>query len=150
MKMNLELSFEEGMKVVNALRECAVQQGWNEDELDESGVLEEYTSAVDAALTAMGISVSIATEPEDDDEAEDEDEDENEEVDDFGVPTDYWSEFDEDEDDDEDDDDEDEDEEDTHQYSLTPKGEFVIQFMEAGYSFKEALTVANILWGEGE
>lgn len=70
MKINLDMTFEEGKKIIEALRECAINNGWDEDELDESGVMEEYTSAVDAALTAMGISVDIATEPEVEDEDE--------------------------------------------------------------------------------
>ena len=37
-----------------------------------------------------------------------------------------------------------------HPYVLTPKGKFVIQYMEAGYPFEEALKVADILFGEGE
>ena len=74
MKMNLDMSFEEGMNVVKSLRECAINNGWDEDELDECGVIEEYTSAVDAALSAMGISVSINSEPTVDDEEQDEDE----------------------------------------------------------------------------
>ncbi len=98
MKMNLDMSFEEGMNVVKSLRECAINNGWDEDELDECGVIEEYTSAVDAALSAMGISVSIDSEPTDDDEEQDEDEedvsftsdddDEEEEDDDDELPSD--------------------------------------------------------------
>lgn len=72
MKMNLDMSFEEGLNVIEALRECAINNGWDEDELNECGVIEEYTSAVDAALTAMGISVSIDNEPKAEAEAEDE------------------------------------------------------------------------------
>ena len=145
MKMNLDMSFEEGMDVVNALRECAINNGWNQDELDECGVMEEYTAAVDAALTAMGISVSIAPAPE----VEDAD-DENEEVDNFGVPTDYWSEFDEDEEDDDEEDDEEEDNNGRVVYSLTAKGEFVLRYMEAGHPFEEACAVADLLFGQGE
>lgn len=70
MKMNLDMTFKEGKKIIEALRECATKFGWAEEELDESGVMEEYTAAVDAALTAMGISVDIATEPEVEDEDE--------------------------------------------------------------------------------
>lgn len=96
MKMNLDMSFEEGMNVVKSLRECAINNGWDEDELDECGVIEEYTSAVDAALSAMGISVSIDSEPTDDDEEQDEDEedisftsdDDEEEEDDDELPSD--------------------------------------------------------------
>ena len=98
MKMNLDMSFEEGMNVVKSLRECAINNGWDEDELDECGVIEEYTSAVDAALSAMGISVSINSEPTVDDEEQDEDEedvsftsdddDEEEEDDDDELPSD--------------------------------------------------------------
>ena len=98
MKMNLDMSFEEGMNVVKSLRECAINNGWDEDELDECGVIEEYTSAVDAALSAMGISVSINSEPTVDDDEQDEDEedvsftsdddDEEEEDDDDELPSD--------------------------------------------------------------
>lgn len=132
MKMNLNMNFEEGMNVVNALRECAINNGWDEDELDESGVMEEYTSAVDAALTAMGISVSIAGEPEVEDEDDDEEWDENEENGYF------------------DSDDDEEDDGDTTAYSLTAKGEFVVRYMEAGHTFEEACAIADLLFGEGE
>lgn len=144
MKMNLNMTFEEGKKIIEALRECAINNGWDKDELDECGVMEEYTSAVDAALTAMGISVDIASEPEDDDEnkycdsaadcyfcnSDDEEWDEDEEGGYFN--SDY------------------EDEDEDCQYSLTPKGEFVVKYMEAGYPLEEALKVADILFGEGE
>jgi hypothetical protein len=91
MKMNLSLNFDEGMAVVDALRDCAIEQGWDENELEDSGVIEEYSKAVDAALKAMGINVYVDTELDDDDDAdddedsiegyEDEDEDEDEEMD---------------------------------------------------------------------
>lgn len=98
MKMNLDMSFEEGMNVVNSLRECAINNGWDEDELDECGVIEEYTSAVDAALSTMGISVSIDSKPENDDSDEEEwDEDEE-----GGYFNSDYEEDDEDEDDDDD------------------------------------------------
>ena len=81
MKMNLDMTFEEGKKIIEALRECAIKFGWAKEDLDECGVIEEYTAAVDAALTAMGISVDIATEPEveDDDDFDDEEWNEDEE-----------------------------------------------------------------------
>ena len=150
MKMNLDMSFEEGMKVVSALRECAIKNGWDEDELDESGVMEEYTAAVDAALTAMGISISIASEPEV------EDDDENKYCDsatDCSFCNSDDEEWDEDEEDgyfDSDDDDDEEDDGDTTAYFLTAKGEFVVRYMEAGHSFKEACAIADLLFGEGE
>lgn len=96
MKMNLDMSFEEGMNVVKSLRECAINNGWDEDELDECGVIEEYTSAVDAALSTMGISVSIDSEPTVDDEEQDEDEEE------ISFNSDYENEEDDDEEDEDD------------------------------------------------
>ena len=89
-KMNVYLNSEEGLDVIDALRDCAVEQGWDEDELDDSGVVEEYVHAVDAALKAMGINVYIDPELDDDDDADDdedsiegyEDEDEDEDEDD--------------------------------------------------------------------
>ena len=144
MEIKLNLTFEDGMKVVEAMKKAAIETGWVAEELDENGVIEEYCRALDAALTAMGIEVCIAGEPE----VEDENEyyDSAEEVDDFGVPTDYWSEFDEDngEEDDEEDDD------DTTTYSLTAKGEFVLRYMQYGHSFEEASKIADMLFGEGE
>lgn len=137
MKMNLDMSFEEGLNVVNALRECAIENGWDEDELDESGVIEEYTSAVDAALTAMGISVSIASEPEVEDDDADSDDEEWDEDEEGG----YFN---------SDDEDEDEDEEDECLYSLTPKGEFVLKALEAGIAFEDACNIANFLFDNGE
>ena len=136
MKMNLDMSFEEGLNVVNALRECAIENGWDEDELDESGVMEEYTAAVDAALTAMGISVSIASEPEVEDDDNDDPDDEEWDEDEEGG---YFNS-----------DDEDEDEEDNCLYSLTPKGEFVARALEAGIAFEDACNIANFLFDDGE
>jgi len=73
MKNVLYLTNEEGNKVIEALHNVAVENGWNPDELEDCGVIEEYCTAVDAALTAMGIEVRIEPNP-----AEDEDEDEDE------------------------------------------------------------------------
>lgn len=141
MKMNLDMSFEEGMNVIEALRECAIKNGWDEDELDECGVLEEYASVVDAALAAMGIAASIDIEPdpevEDDDDFDDEEWDEDEE--DGYFNSDY--------------DDDDDDEDSTCSYSLTPKGEFVVRALEAGVTFENACELADILFdddNEGE
>lgn len=125
MKMNLDMTFEEGKKVIEALHECAIKNGWNEDELDASGVMEEYTSAVDAALTAMGISVNIDNESD----AEPEDNDEEWTEDEEGG---YFN------------------SDDSCSYSLTPRGEFVVRYMELGHPLEEALKIANILFGEGE
>lgn len=147
MNMNLNMSFEEGMKVVNALHECATKYGWV---VDECSIMEEYTAAVDAALTAMGISVNIAREPE----PEAEDEDENKYCDSAAdccfcnSDNEEWHEDAEDgyfnADDDEEDDD------DSTVYSLTAKGEFVLRYMNAGHTFKEACKIADILFGNGE
>ncbi len=83
MKTVLNLTADEGMEIVKALRNVAVENGWHEDELEDCGVLMEYGAAIDAALAAMGISINF-----DADEVEemvssdeyDEDEDEDEEI----------------------------------------------------------------------
>lgn len=156
MEMKLNLTFEEGMKIVEAMKKVALEHGWDAKELGECGVIEEYSHVIDAALTAMGVEVRIAGEPEAKDEdkycdsaaddyfcnSDDEDEDSEEEVDDFGLPADYWSEFDEDNGE--------EDDDDTTAYSLTAKGEFVLRYMQYGHSFEEACGIADILFGEGE
>lgn len=49
-----------------------------------------------------------------------------------------------------DDDDEDDEENNESAFSLTAKGEFALQYMEAGYSFEEACEVADLLFGKGE
>ncbi len=143
MKMTLDMTFEDGKKVLDALRDCAIDNGWEKDELDESGIMEEYTAVVDAALTAMGISVSISHEPDEDENKYcDSEDEEDEEVDDFGVPTDYWSDNDEKEED---------EEEDTCQYTLTSKGEFVVRALDTGmFSFEEACDIANVLFDDSE
>jgi hypothetical protein len=134
MKLALNLTFEDGMKVVEAMKNVAVENGWDAEELDECGVIEEYSRVIDAALAAMGVDISIDGNPSYEDE--DEDEDFNEEDFDFDF--------------DEEDDDEEDDDEDNVVYSLTVKGEFVLRYMEAGYPFEEACEVADILFGKGE
>lgn len=138
MEMTLNLTFEDGLKVVNAMRNVAIDSGWEADELADSGVIEEYSRVVDAALSAMGINLSISNTPSDE---EDEDFDEE----DFDFDEDEYY----DEEDDEDEEDE-EDEEDTCEYTLTVKGDFVLRYMNAGHSFAEACKIADILFGEGE
>lgn len=124
MKATLNLTFEDGLKVVEAMRDVAIENGWDAEELDECGVIEEYSRVVDAALSAMGFDICIDPVP-----SVEEDED------------DYFDFEDEDEDD---------DEADTTYYGLTVKGEFVLRYVEAGHSFGEAIAVADLLFGEGE
>ena len=157
MKMTLNLTYEDGMKVFEAMKDVAIKNGWNTGELD--GIIEEYSSALDAALTVMGIEVRIASEPKVENEnkycdsaadtcfcnSDDEDKDSDAEVDDFGVPMDYWSEFDEDNGEDENTEDED-----SCPYYLTAKGEFVVRYINAGHTLEEASKIADILFGEGE
>lgn len=127
MKTTLNLTNEEGLKLVDALKNVAIGCGWNEDELADSGVMEEYAAVVEAAFAALDIQVLIDGEPEDDD-------DEDFDLDDLDF----------------DDDEEDEDDS-TPQYALTPKGEFVVHFMEdSGCSFEEACEIADVLFGKGE
>ena len=75
MEMTLNLTYEDGLKVVKAMKEAAIESGWDAEELDECGVIDEYSLAVDAALAAMGISISIDANPSCKDEDEDFDED---------------------------------------------------------------------------
>lgn len=124
--MKLSLSATEGRKMLCALRDLAIERGWDEDELEESDVLAEYGAAIDAAMNAIGLSIEINPDEEDDDE------------DDFDFEEDNF----EDDEDDEDDDD--------CQYALTVKGDFIRRYMEVGNSFKEACEVANLLFGEDE
>lgn len=131
MKLTLNLTFEDGMKVVEAMKNVAIENGWDAEELDECGVIKEYSRVVDAALTAMGIEVSIDGTPS---EEEDEDEEEDFDEDDF----------------DDEDEDEEEDDDDNTVYSLTAKGEFVLRYMNAGHTFEEACKIADLLFGAGE
>ena len=133
MKMTLNLTFEDGLKVAKAIKNLAIESGWESEELDECGVMEEYSRVVDVALAAMGIEVRINGTPSE----EEEDDDDFDNFDDY----DY---------DDDDDDDDDEDDGDTTMYSLTAKGEFVMRYMEAGHPFEEACQVADLLFGNGE
>lgn len=138
MKMTLNLSFEDGLKVAEAMRDTAIENGWDAEELDECGVIEEYARVVDAALTAMGIDITIDKNPSVEDEDYDEDED------------DFDFDFDDYEDEEDEDDDDDDDDDDNVVYSLTAKGEFVLRYMEAGNSFEEACEIADLLFGEGD
>lgn len=52
--------------------------------------------------------------------------------------------------DEEDEEEEEDDDDDSCRYSLTPKGEFALRYMEAGHTFEEACKVADILFGDGE
>lgn len=151
MNMTLNLTYEDGMKVVEAMKEAAIENGWEAEELDECGVLDSYSHVVDAALAAMGINVSIDAKPSCEDEAvdidfdaDDDDDDWDEDVDAFGFPADYWSPF------DENDDDKEENENENTAYSLTVKGEFVLRCMKAGYTFENACEIADVLFGGGE
>lgn len=146
MKMALNLTFEDGLKVVEAMKKVAIEYGWAAEELDESGVIDEYSRAVDAALAAMGIEVRIDPNPSY--------EDENEYCD-SAADCSFCSSDDEEWHEDEEDgyfnsNNEEEEDDDTTVYSLTAKGEFVVRCLNAGYTFKDACEIADILFGEGE
>ena len=80
MEMTLNLTFEEGLKVAEAMKNIAIENGWDAEELYDCGVIEEYSRVIDAALTAMGVNISIAGEPEvKDDDFDNEEWDEDEE-----------------------------------------------------------------------
>ena len=128
MKMNLDMTYEDGLKVVEALRECAIKNGWEKDELDDCGIMEEYSAVVDAALTAMGITVNIDKEPKVEDEDEHCD----------AAADCYFCNSDEDENDDD------------CEYALTPKGEFIAQLLEDGVPFESACELANFLFDDDE
>lgn len=89
MKLNVKLTADELMDVVDAAVDAARERDYM---ILEEELIEDMTYIVDAALSAMGIEIV----PADEDDADEEEE----EVDDFGVPTDYWSKFDEKEDND--------------------------------------------------
>ena len=143
MEMTLKLTFEDGMKVVEAMKKVALENGWKAEELDENGVIEEYCKVLDTALNAMSIEVCIADKPE----VENENKYCDSAADNYFCNSDE-EEQDEDEDNGEEDDKEDDD--DTIAYSLTAKGEFVLRYMQYGHSFEEACNIADILFGEGE
>lgn len=90
MKTIINLTTDEATKVCSALTQYALDNGWSDDELEDSEVIAEYGGAVDAALKAMGIEVIIEDDEEEEEEEEDyededyedEDEDEDEEEED--------------------------------------------------------------------
>ncbi len=86
MKTILHLTFEDGLKVVDALKNVALENGWEEDEIAECGVIEEYSHVADVVLTALGFSLEIenaSTNEEDFPEEEEEDFSDEDEDDDF-------------------------------------------------------------------
>ena len=100
MKTIINLTTDEATKVCSALAQYALDNGWSEDELEDSEVVAEYGGAVDVALKAMGIEVIIEGEEEVEEEEDYEDEDyEDKDEEDY-------------EDEDEEDDEEEEDDED--------------------------------------
>lgn len=131
MEMTLNLTFEDGLKVIEAMKETAIKNGWDAEELSNGGIVEEYSRAVDAALGAMGITINIDVNPS----CKDEDEDEDFDEDDFDFDF---------------DDNEEDDDDDNCMYSLTVKGDFVVRYMEAGHTFEEACKIADLLFGSGE
>ena len=135
MEMTLNLTHEDGMKMVEAMKEVAIESGWEADELHDCGVLEEYSNVVDAVLSAIGIHLNIKGAPSD------EHEDESFDEDDFD--------FDNDEEDYHDDGD-DEDGDDTAVDSLSVKMELILNYMKVGCTFEEACEIADILFVERE
>ena len=129
MKMTLNLSYEEGTAVLDAMRKAANETGRSYEEIEYDNLMEEYATILDACLTAIGIEVRICDTPT---PIEDEDE-----VDDF----DDESDFDEDEDEEED-----EEPSDTTSYTITPKGRFVALCLEQGISWEEATETAEKLF----
>lgn len=61
--MKLTLTFEEGLKVVEAMRNAAIDNGWEPEEFDECGAIEEYGHMLDVAMKAMGFELRIESEP---------------------------------------------------------------------------------------
>ena len=114
--MKIMLNATEGRKVLDALVDVAVSNGWNEDELEESGVIEEYTTAVDAAMQAMGLELVINPDDCDDD---DDDDDFEEDEEDYELTEDAYFNYDDDDDDEEED------------YELTEDDKILAQFMFA-------------------
>lgn len=86
MELNVKLTADELMNVVDAAMDEAMDRGY--DVLDVDELTDDMLHIVDAALSAMGIEVTEDTDTE--------------EVDAFGVPADYDSDFDEEEEEDED------------------------------------------------
>ena len=105
MKMNVALTADEMMDVLDAAMDEAIDRGFDDDDED---FVEDMLAIVDAALSAMGINIT--------EEVEEEEEEEEEE------------EF----------------------YTLTAKGNFVVKYMELGYSFHEAMEVADALFDNNE
>lgn len=72
MKMNLKLTADELMNVVDATMDEAIDRGFDDE--DEE-LVEDMLHIVDAALSAMGIEITEDTNSEDEDKDEDEDSD---------------------------------------------------------------------------
>ena len=75
MKNTMELSREEGLKVVEAMKKVAFDSGWAEEDLVDCGILEEYAKVLDASLAALGITLLVNPNPSEEEEEEEEDED---------------------------------------------------------------------------
>ena len=101
MKMNVALTANELMDVMDATMDEALDLGFD---IDDEDFVEGMLAIIDAALSAMGIDITEEVEEEEEEEF----------------------------------------------YTLTAKGEFVVRYMELGYSFPEAMEVANVLFDNNE
>lgn len=80
MKTTITITANEANELIEALRNHALNFGWNEEELDDCGVMEEYTEVVDVALATLGLDLKIDISEEEPEEEEEDEEPEDEEV----------------------------------------------------------------------
>lgn len=81
MKINVKLTADELMDVVDAIMDEAIDRGY--DPVDDEETLDDMLNIVDSALSAMGIEVTEDTEAEEEEDYDEWDKDEDEEE----VPT---------------------------------------------------------------
>lgn len=85
MKAILKVTNEEGKKMLEAMKKVALEFGWEEEDLADCGILQEYGRAIDRALAVLGFEINIEGESSDDEDEEYDfdDEDELEDCEDY-------------------------------------------------------------------
>ena len=123
MKAILKVTNEEGKKMLEELKNVALEFGWEEEDLANCSILQEYGRAIDRALAVLNFEIDIEEESSDDEDEEYDfdDEDELEDCEDYDGEDDEPSD-----------------------------AEFFLDLIEKGYSVEAAQAITDFLFGKCE
>ena len=123
MKTILKVTNEEGKKMLEELKNVALEFGWEEEDFANCSILQEYGRAIDRAIAVLGFEINIEEESSDDEDEEYDfdDEDELEDCEDYDGEDDEPS-----------------------------NAEFFLDLIEKGYSVEAAQAITDFLFGKCE